>query len=77
MDVDNTHYLKCIIRVFSLFLSEDANFCMVCKKVSSEAADLTLSAGWEIFCEYTKYYNHISKYGPQEEQVSGCPLMKL
>jgi hypothetical protein len=43
---------------------------MVRKKVSSEAADPSLSHGWAIFSEVTKYYAHLAKYGDQPEEVS-------
>jgi hypothetical protein len=42
---------------------------MVRKKVSSEAADPTLSHGWAMFCEVVKYYTHLAKYGDQPEEV--------
>jgi hypothetical protein len=45
---------------------------MVRKKVSSEAADPTLSPGWSFFGEVTKYYDHLAKYGDQVEVVSLC-----
>jgi hypothetical protein len=47
----------------------DANFRMVRKKVSSEAADPTLSEGYSFFTEVKKYYNHLAKYGVQIEEV--------
>jgi len=50
--------------------ANDANFRMVRKKVSSEAADPSLSHGWAIFSEVTKYYAHLAKYGDQPEEVS-------
>lgn len=56
--------------LFSLFLGNDANFRMVRKKVSSEAADPTLSKGWSYFCEVTKYREHLATYGDQKEVVS-------
>lgn len=55
--------------LFALFLGNDANFRMVRRKVSSEAADPTLSAGWSYFCETTKYRAHLEKYGNQKEVV--------
>lgn len=55
--------------LFELLLAADANFRMVRKKVSSEAADPTLSAGWSYFCETTKYRAHLEKYGSQKEVV--------
>ncbi|KAF7969882.1 hypothetical protein HWV62_25675 [Athelia sp. TMB] len=58
--------------LFALFLGNDANFRMVRKKVSSEEADPTLSAGWSYFCEMTKYRQHLAKYGDQKEVHSTC-----
>ncbi|KAF7977625.1 hypothetical protein HWV62_3024 [Athelia sp. TMB] len=58
--------------LFALFLGNDANFRMVRKKVSSEAADPTLSEGWSYFCETTKYREHLAKYGDQKEVHSTC-----
>ncbi|KAF7977149.1 hypothetical protein HWV62_4563 [Athelia sp. TMB] len=58
--------------LFSLFLGNDANFRMVRKKVSSEAADPTLSKGWSYFCEVTKYREHLATYGDQKEVHSTC-----
>lgn len=55
--------------LFALFLGIDANFRMVRKKVSSEAADPTLSKGWSYFCEMTDYREHVAKYGNQKEVV--------
>lgn len=69
--------LDCVRWLFSLYIGEDANFRMVRKRVSSEAADPTLSPGWALFCEYIKYNGHISKYGPQVEQVSGRLLVNF
>lgn len=43
---------------------------MVRKKVSSEAADPTLSAGLSYFVEISKYREHVAKYGDQVEIVS-------
>lgn len=65
----NTDY-KYFRYLFALFLGNDANFRMVRKKVSSEEADPTLSAGWSYFCEMTKYREHLAKYGDQKEVVS-------
>lgn len=42
---------------------------MVRKRVSSEAADPTLSKGWSYFCEVTKYREHVAKYGDQKDVV--------
>jgi len=47
----------------------DTNFRMVRKKVSSEAADPTLSHGFSFFVDVKKYYNHLAKYGVQVEEV--------
>ncbi|KAF7967636.1 hypothetical protein HWV62_33617 [Athelia sp. TMB] len=58
--------------LFALFLGNDANFRMVRKKVSSEAADPSLSEGWSYFCEMTKYRDHLAKYGDQKEVHSTC-----
>jgi hypothetical protein len=62
--------------LFALFLGKDANFRMVRKKVSSEAADPTLSAGWAIFCEVIKYNDHLAKYGAQVEEVGASICSK-
>jgi hypothetical protein len=56
--------------LFAQFLGNDANMRMVRKKVSSEAADPSLSLGWASFCEVTKYHAHLAKYGDQPEEVS-------
>ncbi|KAF7972615.1 hypothetical protein HWV62_17352, partial [Athelia sp. TMB] len=53
--------------LFSLFLAEDANFRMVRKKVSSEAANPTMSAGLSYFVEISKYRAHLATYGDQKE----------
>lgn len=53
-----------------MFLGNDANFRMVRKKVSSETADPTLSAGWSYFCEITKYHDIVAKAGEQKKEVS-------
>ncbi|KZP24407.1 hypothetical protein FIBSPDRAFT_1011668, partial [Athelia psychrophila] len=58
--------------LFALFLGNDANFRMVRKRVSSEAADPTLSQGWSYFCEVTKYREHLAKYADQKEVKSTC-----
>ncbi|KAF7972344.1 hypothetical protein HWV62_18114 [Athelia sp. TMB] len=58
--------------LFGLFLAEDANFRMVRKKVSSEAADPTLSAGLSYFVEMSKYRQHLAGYGDQKEVHSTC-----
>jgi len=50
---------------------------MVRKKVSSEAADPTLSHGWAIFCEVGKYYSHLAKYGDQPEEVNDLIVFML
>lgn len=56
--------------LFAQFDANDANFRMVRKKVSSEAADPTLSHGWSFFCEVIKYNGHLATTGIQPEQVS-------
>ena len=56
--------------LFAQFDANDANFRMVRKKVSSEAADPTLSHGWSFFCEVIKYNAHLATAGIQPEQVS-------
>ncbi|KAF7984577.1 hypothetical protein HWV62_13799 [Athelia sp. TMB] len=58
--------------VFELFLAADANFRMVRRKVSSEAANPTLSPGLSYFCEMSKYREHLAKYGDQKETHSTC-----
>ncbi|KZP27030.1 hypothetical protein FIBSPDRAFT_731485, partial [Athelia psychrophila] len=58
--------------VFGLFLAADANFRMVRRKVSSEAADPTFSAGFSYFCEISKYREHLAKFGDQKEIHSNC-----
>ncbi|KZP10423.1 hypothetical protein FIBSPDRAFT_758379 [Athelia psychrophila] len=58
--------------LFALFLGINANFRMVRKKVSSEAADPTFSGGWSYFVEPTKYRDHIAKQGEQKEVRSTC-----
>ncbi|KAF7975089.1 hypothetical protein HWV62_10489 [Athelia sp. TMB] len=58
--------------LFALFLAEDANFRMVRKKISSEEADPTMSAGLSYFVEITKYRAHLATYGDQQEVHSTC-----
>lgn len=55
--------------LFALFQGGDANFRMICKKVSSEGADPTLSPGLSYFVEITKYYEHLAQYGDQKDIV--------
>ncbi|KZP03688.1 hypothetical protein FIBSPDRAFT_915265 [Athelia psychrophila] len=58
--------------IFEQLLAADANFRMVRRKVSSEAADPTLSPGLSYFCEMSKYREHLAKYGDQKETHSTC-----
>ncbi|KZP23155.1 hypothetical protein FIBSPDRAFT_952228 [Athelia psychrophila] len=58
--------------IFELLLAADANFRMVRRKVSSEAADPTLSPGFSYFVEMSKYREHLAKYGDQKETHSTC-----
>ena len=43
--------------------------------VSSEAANPSLSHGWAIFSEVTKYYAHLAKYRAQPEEVSNLNFL--
>jgi hypothetical protein len=56
--------------LFRSFKGADANFRMVRHKVSSEAADPTLSHGLSYFTEVVKYKTHLAKYGDQVDVVS-------
>lgn len=56
--------------LFAQFLTEDANFQMVRKKISSKEADPMMSAGLLYFAEIMKYRAHLATYGDQQEVVS-------
>lgn len=56
--------------LFARFDGIDANFRMVRKKVSSEAADPSLSLGYAYFGEVKKYNEHLVKHGNQVVEVS-------
>ena len=57
-----------------MFKALDANFRMVRLKVSSEAADPSLSDGYSYFGEIKKYYAHLEKHAGQIVQVNALAV---
>ena len=57
--------------LYSLLLGANMNFWMVCKKVSSEANNPTLSPGWSYYCKVKKYMEHLAT-GVEREEVRIC-----
>lgn len=56
--------------LYARFDALDANFRMVRKKVSSEAADPSLSRGYAYFGEIEKYHSHLEKFSDLPVAVS-------
>ncbi|KAH7906396.1 hypothetical protein BJ138DRAFT_1016290, partial [Hygrophoropsis aurantiaca] len=62
--------------LYTKFIAVDANFRLRRDDVSSEEADPSLSRGWGVFVEETRYKAHIAKCAHIPQEKSSCSSYK-
>ncbi|KAF8223547.1 hypothetical protein L208DRAFT_1316269 [Tricholoma matsutake] len=60
------------VGLYSLILSQDANFCLKGHMRSSDAVDPSLGPGFAYFVKSNEYLAHLSKYIDQDEVLTCC-----